>query len=528
VIAAGYDRRNAAAVPGSRSTSATGPDTAAGRKSRQTPLRSLTRVGVLIESLCGKLFNDVEDMIELFDLIRTVGRHRVVALATLAVVLAATAGYVAAQTRVYQSTVTVQLSSPDPSFLSQVNSVTPLYAALLTADQTLGIARGAVHDTPLADIAVRSFPDSPVLKVDARGSSADGVQRSAAAVVSALTDRLSIGAALGVPRVSVAVVDGPSQADTVWPRPALSLAVAGVIGIFLGVAMAWLADVPRRRRAALAPAKGPGRPGTGAHRVAKTAASSRVDRRGRAQGGHSQPVQAIPAGSPGQAFGITTGQPAATNAQLTPWRPTGFGVLRIVFGVAWGIDAWFKWQPEAVNNFANYLAGPGAGQSGVVHGSINFWINVVRIDPRVFAHAVAAGETLVAAALLLGAFSNLTNVLGILVAVVSWPTAAAFGGPYQAAAGLGAAIVYAPVIVYALVFVALFLSSAGLYLGLDRRLTPRLGRFGFLASGGWPPRKPRGVAPVPAVSVANDDSTVAEADAPRGPRFFVTKRFTKR
>jgi hypothetical protein len=30
------------------------------------------------------------------------------------------------------------------------------------------------------------------------------------------------------------------------------------------------------------------------------------------------------------------------------------------------------------------------------------------------------------------------------------------------------------------------------------------------------------------VSVANDDSTVAAADAPRGPRFFVTKRFTKR
>ena len=34
-----------------------------------------------------------------------------------------------------------------------------------------------------------------------------------------------------------------------------------------------------------------------------------------------------------------------------------------------------------------------------------------------------------------------------------------------------------------LVFVGLVLSQSGLYLGLDRRLTPALGRLGFLASG---------------------------------------------
>ncbi len=34
-----------------------------------------------------------------------------------------------------------------------------------------------------------------------------------------------------------------------------------------------------------------------------------------------------------------------------------------------------------------------------------------------------------------------------------------------------------------LVFAGRFLSSAGLYYGLDRKLTPRLGRLGVLASG---------------------------------------------
>jgi thiosulfate dehydrogenase [quinone] large subunit len=486
-------------------------------------LRSLTRVGVLVESLCGKLFTDVEDMIELFDLIRTVGRHRVVALATLAVVMAATAGYVAIQTRVYQSTVTVQLSSPEPAFLSQVNSVTPLYAALLTADQTLGIARGAMRNTPLADIAVRTFPDSPVLKVDARGFSGPGVERSAAAVVSALTDRLSVGAPLGVPKVSVAVVDGPSPADTVWPRPALSLAVAGIIGIFLGVAMAWLVDAPRRRRAAPASSKAHGRPASGAPSgAAKRATSARVDRRGRTQGGYPQPLQASAGALPGQPSGLTTGEAAPTYARLATWRLKGIGVLRIIFGVVWGIDAWFKWQPDFINNFTSYVSGAQAGQPGVIHGWINFWVNVVNVNPQAFARAVAVGETLVALALLFGVFSNLTNIAGILLSIVIWTTAEGLGGPYHAGStDVGAAIIYA------LVFVALFLTSAGLHLGLDERLTPRLGRLGFLASGRWGRAEHRPSEGPPRVSLADGATTVAVAETPKA-RFFVTKRFTKR
>lgn len=83
-----------------------------------------------------------------------------------------------------------------------------------------------------------------------------------------------------------------------------------------------------------------------------------------------------------------------------------------------------------------------------------------------------------ALALILGVFSNLTYVVGILLSIVIWTTAEGFGGPYVAGStDIGAAIIYA------LVFVGLFLSSAGLHLGLDRRLTTILGRFSWLASG---------------------------------------------
>jgi hypothetical protein len=38
-------------------------------------------------------------------------------------------------------------------------------------------------------------------------------------------------------------------------------------------------------------------------------------------------------------------------------RLTGIGLLRITFGLMWAIDAWFKWQPDFLNNFTSYLTG---------------------------------------------------------------------------------------------------------------------------------------------------------------------------
>ena len=191
-------------------------------------------------------------MIDFFDLIRTMWRHRVVALGTLAAVLAATSVYIVTQKPVYRSTETLQLSSTDPTFLSEVNTLTPLYSELLTAQATLTLAQGSLGSTPLASIAVRTFTDSPVVDLDASGGSADVAQRSATADVSALADRLAFQSALGVSGVTLVVIDGPSQGDIVWPRPALSLGVAAIVGILLGVAVSWLVDARWRRLPALA------------------------------------------------------------------------------------------------------------------------------------------------------------------------------------------------------------------------------------------------------------------------------------
>jgi thiosulfate dehydrogenase (quinone) large subunit len=169
------------------------------------------------------------------------------------------------------------------------------------------------------------------------------------------------------------------------------------------------------------------------------------------------------------------------NMQATtfaPWRMKGIGILRIVFGIVWAVDAWFKWQPDFINNFASYLTGSLDGQPAWVQAWINFWINIIKVDPHVFAHLVAIGETAVAIGLLFGLLSNLTYIIGALLSVVIWTTAEGFGGPYVAGtADVGAAIIYV------LVFAGLFLAAAGLFYGVDRYLDPRVGRWNILFSG---------------------------------------------
>ena len=164
--------------------------------------------------------------------------------------------------------------------------------------------------------------------------------------------------------------------------------------------------------------------------------------------------------------------------KIEPWRAQAFGILRIAFGLVWAVDAAFKWQPAFQSGFVKYLTGALDGQPVAVQAWIRFWVDIVKVDPHLFAVIVALGETALALALIFGVFSNLATVGGLLLCVVIWTTAEGLGGPYVAGStDIGTAIIYI------FVFVALFLAQSGLDMGLDRRLTPMLGRWGWLASG---------------------------------------------
>ena len=166
------------------------------------------------------------------------------------------------------------------------------------------------------------------------------------------------------------------------------------------------------------------------------------------------------------------------------WRRNGIGLVRILFGIVWAVDAHFKWRPSFIADFSSYLTGSLSGQPTLVQDWIKFWIEVVKVNPSFFAYIVAVGETGLAILLILGLFSNIAYLGGSLLCLVIWSTAEGLGGPYTAGStDIGAAIIYI------FVFALLFLTQAGLTLGLDRRLAPRLGSWAFLASG--PPPAPQ-------------------------------------
>lgn len=160
------------------------------------------------------------------------------------------------------------------------------------------------------------------------------------------------------------------------------------------------------------------------------------------------------------------------------WRGNGFGIVRILFGMVWLIDAQFKWRPAFISEFSGYLSGALTNQPPPVQNWIHFWINVVNVNPVVFAYLVAVAETALALALIFGVLSNLAYLGGTMLAFVIWSTAEGFGGPYVAGStDVGAAVIYI------FVFALLYLSRAGLFLGLDRRLGRALGPYAVLASG---------------------------------------------
>jgi thiosulfate dehydrogenase (quinone) large subunit len=158
-------------------------------------------------------------------------------------------------------------------------------------------------------------------------------------------------------------------------------------------------------------------------------------------------------------------------------KAKAIALLRVAFGVIWAIDAQFKWRPAFANNFTRYIQGAIGGQPAFIQTWLNFWVKLVSVNPLLFARLVALAETAIAIGLILGIFSNLTNIGGALLAFVIWAVPEGLGGPYIAGAtdvGTG--------IIYVFVFAALFLLSAGKYYGFDRILQEKLERLRFLSS----------------------------------------------
>jgi thiosulfate dehydrogenase (quinone) large subunit len=161
-------------------------------------------------------------------------------------------------------------------------------------------------------------------------------------------------------------------------------------------------------------------------------------------------------------------------------RLHGAAVVRILFGLLWAVDAVFKWLPGFIEGqtLGDELGKAPEVTVPVVHQWLQLWNAIGTANPPLFAHLIAILETLVAVAILLGAFSNVAFVGSALLSFGIWSGAEGFHLPWDKAGetdlGPSAAYVFASL--------ALLFAAAGTTWSVDSWLAPRLKRLSWLAS----------------------------------------------
>lgn len=125
-------------------------------------------------------------------------------------------------------------------------------------------------------------------------------------------------------------------------------------------------------------------------------------------------------------------------------------IARIIFGLIWLIDAFFKFQPDFVQNLPALIKAGAASQPSFLSGWYSFWINITSAAPVFFALLIGLTEFSIAISLIFGFMRKIGYSVGILTSLVIWMVPEGFGGPYVASAiptDIGTGIIYAMVFI---------------------------------------------------------------------------------
>ncbi len=106
-------------------------------------------------------------------------------------------------------------------------------------------------------------------------------------------------------------------------------------------------------------------------------------------------------------------------------------VIRILFGLLWAFDAFWKWQPAFFEHSLPYLQQAEVGQPAWITAYIGLFIAAINfVGPIVFGIFAAVIETILAASLLLKRWQAWFLPIGFLYSFGIWTTAEGWGGPY--------------------------------------------------------------------------------------------------
>jgi tyrosine-protein kinase len=181
------------------------------------------------------------------EFVEVLWRRKLIVLAVTIISIGVAVGALRLATKQYESSSTLALqptSGRDAIFIFNViDNISPVYADAATTSKTLVMAQqGMPLGESLAEISVKTFEGTGILKIIARSSDKEVARDSAAAVSAALLGRVEAGE-LKVPQVHLVELD-PAALPTspVFPRPATTLAVALLLGLGFGVGAALLRE----------------------------------------------------------------------------------------------------------------------------------------------------------------------------------------------------------------------------------------------------------------------------------------------
>jgi uncharacterized membrane protein YphA (DoxX/SURF4 family) len=164
-----------------------------------------------------------------------------------------------------------------------------------------------------------------------------------------------------------------------------------------------------------------------------------------------------------------TAQPFMRIRQMTRVHRSPTTLLRVLFGVAWLVDAFFKWQPGFRDSFAAILQGMVSRQPGIVKPWFQFWALIATHTGHLLPDGTAVTETALGIALIVGFARRPVYIMGGLYALSVWAIGEGFGGPYA----LGTSTDVGAALIYVFVFACLFmLESNPTTLTLQRITVP--------------------------------------------------------
>lgn len=114
-----------------------------------------------------------------------------------------------------------------------------------------------------------------------------------------------------------------------------------------------------------------------------------------------------------------------------PVSPRAMTFGRILFGLLWLFDAYWKWQPYFLTHSVTYLQQAQAGQPAWIASYIGFFIALIQVTgPMLFGLFAAVVESVIGLALVFDRALRWVIPIGAAYSFGLWTTAEGWGGPF--------------------------------------------------------------------------------------------------